>query len=263
MKQNLYFFCFLFIVVSCKDKPAQAPVDYTDKSAEITTSIYPENITKVMEAHGGLDAWNKTKTLVFGIERPEGMELTTTDLKSRKSLIETDKFKIGFDGNDVWIDDSQKVFKNNPKFYYNLMFYFYAMPFVLADDGISYYETEPLQFEGESYPGIKISYEAGIGESPEDEYILYYNPENYKMEWLAYTVTYFSKEKSKDWHFIKYSDWEMLEGLILPKTIQWYNNEGMTVTELRNSVDFVNTLASLKSRSASFYAMPEGAMKIE
>jgi len=27
------------------------------------------------------------------------------------------------------------------------------------------------------------------------EYILYYNPDTYQMEWLGYTVTYFSKEK--------------------------------------------------------------------
>ena len=53
------------------------------------------------------------------------------------------------------------------------MFYFYAMPFILADDGIIYEDVAALKFEGKSYPGIKISYESGVGESPEDEYILY------------------------------------------------------------------------------------------
>ena len=64
------------------------------------------------------------------------------------------------------------AYEGNPKFYYNLMFYFYAMPFILADDGIKYTDAEPLVFEGKSYPGIKISYEAGVGESPEDEYVI-------------------------------------------------------------------------------------------
>ena len=80
------------------------------------------------------------------------------------------------------------------------------MPFVLADDGITYTNVEPLIVEGKEYPGIKISYEAEIGESPEDEYIMYYDADSNKMAWLGYTVTYFTKEKSKDWHFIKYAD---------------------------------------------------------
>ena len=55
----------------------------------------------------------------------------------------------------------QRAIKGIPKFYYNLMFYFYAMPFILADDGIVYEDVKPLDIEGKSYPGIKISYESG------------------------------------------------------------------------------------------------------
>ena len=73
---------------------------------------------------------------------------------------------------------------------------FLTMPFVLADDGINYQDVEPLVFEGKTYPGIQISYESGVGESSEDEYKVYYDPETNKMTWLGYTVTYFSKEKS-------------------------------------------------------------------
>ena len=32
-------------------------------------------------------------------------------------------------------------------------------------------------FEGKEYPGILISYNSGVGASPEDEYILYYDNE--------------------------------------------------------------------------------------
>ena len=137
------------------------------------------------------------------------------------------------------------------------------MPFVLADDGIIYQDTEPLVFEGNTYPGIKIAYDAGIGESPEDEYILYYNPETYKMEWLGYTVTFFSKEKSKEFHFIKYSNWQTFNGLVLPETLTWYKYENNLPTEKRNDLKFTNIKLTKEKPESQIFEMPEGAKIIE
>jgi len=83
--------------------------------------------------------------------------------------------------------ESDSTSNGNPEFYYNVMFYFYAMPFVLADDGIIYGDIAPLEFEGTAYPGISISYKEGVGSSSKDEYFIYYNPETYQMaiKWLG------------------------------------------------------------------------------
>jgi hypothetical protein len=239
-------------------------VDYTDEQLDVTTSVYPESITKVFDAHGGVDTWNAMQSLVFTMKKPNGDEVTTTDLKNRTSLIEMPKHTIGFNGKDVWLTSKDTTaYKGNPKFYYNLMFYFYAMPFVLADDGIMYEETTPLVFEGQTYPGIKIGYEAGIGESPEDEYILYYNPETYKMEWLGYTVTFFSKEKSKEFHFIKYSNWQTVNGLLLPETLTWYKYENNLPTEKRNDLKFTDVKLSKEKLDAFIFEIKEGATVVE
>jgi len=198
------------------------------------------------------------------MKKPNGDEITTTDLKNRKSLIEMPKHKIGYNGETVWLTSKDTTaYKGNPKFYYNLMFYFYAMPFVLADDGITYDEATPLVFEGQTYPGIKIGYEAGVGESPEDEYILYYNPETYKMEWLGYTVTFFSKEKSKEFHFIKYSNWQTVNGLLLPETLTWYKYENNLPTEKGNDLKFTDIQLSKEKMDASIFEVPEDAEIIE
>lgn len=239
-------------------------MDYTDEQLDVTTSVYPESITKVFDAHGGVDTWNAMQSLVFTMKKPNGDEVTTTDLKNRTSLIEMPKHTIGFNGKDVWLTSKDTTaYKGNPKFYYNLMFYFYAMPFVLADDGIMYEETTPLVFEGQTYPGIKIGYEAGIGESPEDEYILYYNPETYKMEWLGYTVTFFSKEKSKEFHFIKYSNWQTVNGLLLPETLTWYKYENNLPTEKRNDLKFTDVKLSKEKLDAFIFEIKEGATVVE
>ena len=257
--RNFTFLIVAFLLFSCKQSSDSAKSLQVVESTSISKE-YPENISKVFDAHGGLENWNAMQGLEFTI----GEEVTTTHLKNRKSLINMPKHVIGYNGKDVWLKSKDTVaYKGNAKFYYNLMFYFYAMPFVLADDGINYESVEPLVFEGKSYPGIKVSYNTGVGESPDDEYILYYNPETYTMAWLAYTVTYFSKEKSKAFRFIKYSDWQNIEGLLLPERITWYNYEDNVPTSERNDRVFDHVKISKEAPDVALFEIPEGAEVIE
>lgn len=257
----LTFFC-LISIIACKQE--QGTEDYKNAELNITTSIYPETISKIFDAHGGIDTWNTMEHLYYEIEKPNQNDVYNIALKSRQSLIASEKHLLGFDGENVWLKNLDTVtYKSNPKFYYNLMFYFYAMPFVLGDDGINYGKAEAMEFEGETYYGVSISYEAGVGESPEDEYILYYNPKTFKMEWLGYTVTYFSKEKSKEFHFIKYSDWQEVNGLLLPKTLSWYHYENNMPTTFRNNVNFLNVKLSKDLPKEDMFKVPDSTMIVE
>lgn len=260
------FFKFLLMVLlvfSCKNENTATTIEsvnYSQTQLDVETSVYPEAISKVFKAHGGIDQWQKMNTLEFTIPKESGNEITLTDLHNRSSLITMPKHTIGYNGQDVWLHKKDTTaYKGNPKFYYNLMFYFYAMPFVLADDGIKYENVKPLEFEGKSYPGIKITYESGIGESPDDEYILYYNSETNTMAWLAYTVTYFSKEKSKDFHFIQYSDWQMVNTFKLPKVLTWYHSEDNKPTTKRNELKFSDIKLSEEVMQANVFSKPEAA----
>jgi len=264
--KRLILLASIFVLGACKNSKTQkeAPNAYSEETLDVTTSIYPDNISKIFKAHGTLEAWNTFESLVFEIEKPEGNEKTTTALKNRESLIETPSYNIGYDGKEVWLQKKDTTtYKGNAKFYYNLMFYFYAMPYVLADDGIIYTDVDPLEFEGQTYPGVKISYEAGVGESPEDEYIVYFNKETHQMEWLGYTVTYFSKEKSKDFHYIKYSDWQIIDGIKLPKTLEWYNYEDGKPTTKRNAMNFTNILLEKSKINVKDFVRPENAEVVE
>lgn len=253
----------LILLAACKQTPETKKEDIQTEGTSVISKTYPENISKIFDAHGGLDTWNTMKSLEFTIKKPNGNEVTTTNLKNRKSLIEMPNHLIGFNGEDVWLKNKDTaVYKGNAKFYYNLMFYFYAMPFVLADDGIVYKDINPLEFDGKTYPGIKISYQSGVGESPEDEYILYYDSDTYKMAWLGYTVTYFSKEKSKEFHFIKYSNWQTVEGVLLPETLTWYNYENNLPTTKRNDLKFSGVVLSKEKPDSSLFEIPEKARVI-
>ncbi|WP_298536247.1 DUF6503 family protein [uncultured Algibacter sp.] len=253
----------VLLLISCNNEQKKQVEVSLNEDVPVVSKTYPENISKIFEVHGGLANWNTLRSLEFTMNKPKGHEVTLTDLRHRKSFISTDKFKMGYNGLDVWIKQDSMHYKGNPKFYYNLMFYFYAMPFILADDGIIYSDAKPLVFDGKTFPGIKITYDAGVGESPEDEYILYYDAETYKMTWLAYTVTFFTKEKGKEFHFIKYSNWQDVNGLLLPETISWYAYENNKPTEKKSDLKFTDIKVSKDKPNSKIFEVPEGAIILE
>lgn len=258
---SLFFVAF----ISCKEtvKEVKAEMAEPEMVAKVDTSKYPEALNKVFEAHGSVENWKSKKTLAFEIPKPDASETHTIDLKNRNEKIETPEFSMGYDGKDFWLADEKEIYKGDPIFYHNLMFYFYAMPFVLSDDGINYGETENLEFEGVSYPGIRISYDMGVGVSSKDEYFLHYDPETYQMAWLGYTVTYRSGEKSEKISWIRYNDWMEVNDIVLPKSLTWHKYEGREIKEARSTRNFENVALNETSNENTFYMMPENGKVIE
>lgn len=218
------------IAVSCNTK---------EEKKETNQLEYPQDILNVFDAHGGIDKWKSSRTLIF----EKGDEVHKTDLWSRKTVVQSEEYSYGFDGENIWVSDTTK-FKRDPKFYYNLFFYFYSMPFVLADDGITYEKIDDLKHGEINYSGYKISFQKDKGSSPDDNYYLYFNKENNQMEWLGYTVTYFSKKPTSKMNMIRYHDWQTVNGLKLPKSITWYKKDslGNPTEPSRPPVDFKNVL---------------------
>ncbi|MEO9806537.1 MAG: DUF6503 family protein [Reichenbachiella sp.] len=245
----------LGLLLACSG-PKQSSIEETENS------IYPPALEKILTKHGSLDTWKKMKSLSYEIVGEEMNEKQMIHLHDRRERIEAANFVTGYDGENIWLE-TDTTYSGDPVFYHNLMFYFYAMPFVLADEGIIYSEADELSFEDKSYPGIKISYNAGVGMSAQDEYFLHYDPETYQMEWLGYTVTYFSKEKSPDIRWIRYNDWQTLEELILPKSMTWYKSEEGVITEPKGAAEFEKVLISESTFDDSLFKKTKGAVVVE
>lgn len=249
-------------MLSCKETPKK-PMDVFEERPVVVDVNSIEapvaNMFKVFEAHGGVETWKKKRTLSFTIPKSDAPETHTIDLYTRNEIIETPEFAMGYNGKDFWLEDEDESYKGDPIFYHNLMFYFYAMPFVLADDGIIYSDTEDLVYEGKNYPGVRITYKDGVGVSSKDEYYLHYDADTHQMAWLGYTVTYRSGEKSENIKWIRYNDWMEIEGLKLPNSITWHDYEGRTIKEPRAPTTFENVMVSESPKSEAFYAKPENA----
>ena len=130
----------------------------------------PQELKRIFEKHGGIDNWRSIRTLSFLKDE----EFHTIDLESRKTLISAPTFSMGFDGKKAWLSEGAAgTIKDDPSLYCSLYFSFYAMPFLLADDRITYQDTEPIIFQEIEYPGIKVSYKVNTGNLAFNDCIVY------------------------------------------------------------------------------------------
>ncbi|MEL6535365.1 MAG: DUF6503 family protein [Bacteroidota bacterium] len=226
------------------------------------TQEMPMALEKVMQAHGGMDLWKSLGGLVFQKGEGEGAEKHITNLWDRRIRIENANHTIGFDGTDVWVSPADAEMRGSARFYHNLYFYFYAMPFVLGDPGIYYEVVEDLELMGKSYGGVKVSYAANVGDSPDDNYILYFDKATHQMEWLMYTVTYRSGEPSNKYSLIKYGDWQDVpaggaNSVRLPKSLTWYTYQDGVVGEARSTAEFPMVSVSAQPPVDERFVRPE------
>lgn len=250
-------------VLSCKMENKTKEVDEELTKPKTVTNIdvdqYPKPLLKVFETHGGIDTWKSKRNLVFKL----GEELHTIDLKTRKDRIDGPGYSLGFDGEKVWLKSEENAYKGDPVFYHNLMSYFFNMPFMLADKGIIYDDTEDLLYNGVNYPGIAIRFKSGVGTSYKDEYFLHYDRKTYEMAWLGYTVSYRSGERSNNVNWIGYQDWAEVNGLMVPSSLTWYSSEGRTLKEPRKPVVFNEIAFSGEAKPESFFKKPESGVFVE
>ena len=239
------------VLLAACQKPSS---DTTRLETYQSPAHHTSSLSNVFNTHGGFEQWSKMKTLSY----KKGDEATTTNLQNRMIRLETAERTIGFDGEKVWVAPDT-VDASRARFYHNLYFYFYAMPFVVGDPGASYEDLDAKEIAGKSYKGIKVSYGEGVGDAPDDNYIIWYDPETFRMEWLMYTVTYRSGEPSDKYGLIRYDQWAENNKLMLPTSISWYTYEEDSVGALRSEASFENIVISEDTPSASLFAMPENA----
>lgn len=243
-----------------------APATETMETETLTTNItegMPDDFVATLNAHGGLEEWKTFRQLGYAMPKGDDQELQLVDLYDRREYIKQpgkngeEPVEMGFNGENVWVT-ADTTWKGNAIFYKNLYFYFYAMPWVLADPGIVYTAAEPIMFNGTAYPGVMVGYNNGVGLSSTDNYRLHYDPVTKKMRWLGYTVTGTSGKTSDKFSWIEYPTWSDHGGVELADSLVWYTTEeNLPVTPRRTQV-FSDVKISKTAADPKFFAMPEG-----
>lgn len=255
------FLTSLLILTACNQNSGSPNGQAAPPAATAEKSARLDALDLGIAAHGGLDLWRTYASLSFDIPRGQDTVHHTVDLRSRKTLQATRTYQLGYDGTEVWVAPDLEAFSGNPRFANGLDFYFFAIPFVLADPGANREELGRVTIDDREYEAVKISYDAGVGESPDDHYIVHFDPETHRMSHLLYTATYYSGEASEDYNARVYEDWQAVGGLLLPGKITAYHWDGETrrLGEQRGETVFTRITLNRAPPAAARFQKPAAA----
>lgn len=156
-------------------------------------------VLRAIHAHGGLEAWYGNGILSYLFRyRPldDGSPRVTeayNDYRSSRAVhfppADTTQ-AFGFDGEQAWSMTGGAVRDMNPRFWSLTPYYFVGLPFVLADEGIHFTQLPDRELNGRMYHLVRVSFGEGIGDAPDDYYVLYLNPNTGQLDALRYIVSY-------------------------------------------------------------------------
>ena len=250
----LSFLIILMFTLSCS-KP------------EVTKSLTPKHWDNIpstlmagLKAHGGVERWSEMRTLEYSFPKGASKEFHQVDLASRKVRITHDDYTIGYDGQEVWVSPDKEAFPQMPaRFYHNLIFYFYAIPYVLTDPGINYEVLPDRTVNGKELNAVKITYNSGVGDAPEDYYIAHFDKTTNELYLLLYTVTYFSGKTNENFSALVYDEWTEVNGLKLPKVMKGFRYQADTLGAERYVRIFDDISIHETPLESGIFEMPENA----
>jgi len=161
-----------------------------------------EIVEKMIQAHGGYEAWKNLKTLAFTTSMHSKslgfvrfwVNDQTIDMKTRRSYQDWPLFgsKLTFDGTQTWTTDWRV---NNPPNHEHSSFYYYVnLPWLTQDDNVALGQVEKMThaaFDNEVYKvHMTFSKSPTLGKSKYDSYTLYIDAQTFLLNGYEYTVGY-------------------------------------------------------------------------
>lgn len=289
MKNFLPLFVIIF-VFSCSQKEDQSagkPEINEDESlakapnswVETRVSSAKERLGKTpagqklwssIEAHGGLERWFSNGPISFhfdyqpldGSKRRNSYQVVDQwSVRAVHEVAENRQMKYGWDGENAWSFPDSADVGVNPRFWSTTPFYFVGLPFVLADEGILLEEFGQKEFNGVVYDLVKATFEEGIGDAPDDFYVIYLHPETREMAGLRYIVSYpgfFPNGGSAPEKFMEIVGLQKVNGITLSKgyNTHWFKDE--EVSEHITKID-VTEVSFKPELEKDFFKSPPGA----
>ena len=130
-----------------------------------------------------------------------------------------------FDGSEAWLAPADSEF-GGARFHVLTWSYFLAAPMKLSDEGTHVEPEGELPFQGgRELEAAKLTFGDGVGDSPDDWYILYRDHETNRLVGMAYIVT-FGKSQDKaeeEPHAVVYDGWKEVNGVWLSTEWTFYN----------------------------------------
>ena len=192
------------------------------ESAQATANRFAHPI----ETAHGLAAWQAQKavqaniTITFGSQEHLKGQMTFETTGGRVRMQLAEDTVLVFDGQDAWISPANAA-RDGARFDLLTWPYFVAAPMKLRDPGTHIQELGAVPLHQHPTPAAKLTFDQGVGDSPDDWYILYRDQTSHHLVAMAYIVTYGkdTQEAEKEPHAITYDGFETIDGVVV--STQW------------------------------------------
>lgn len=225
-----------------------------------------------MQAHGGLEQWYTNGPLSFhfnyqpldgGTQRNTFQAIDTWRNHARHFKAGDSTAQYGWNGKVAWKKARDSIaFPYDVRFWALTPYYFAGLPFVLDGEGVNLEKLRAKNFKGESYDVVKVTFDPGTGDAPDDYYILYFHPDTHRLKVIRYIVSYpayFKKGEHMPEKFMEVLGEQISGGIVFP---QQYRTYWLTEEELPGEYITDITLASIEflpDLETVFFEVPEGA----
>jgi len=248
----------------------------SDAKARLSTTAGGKLVWKAMEFHGGLEKWWSNGPLYFRFNyqpKPGTGQVRDTyetadfwTSRTRHQRVSNTKEEYGWDGTRSWRFPDSVDIKYNTRFWALTPYYFAGMPFVFADKGVNLSLEDDAVYEGVTYNIVRATFGDGVGDAPDDYYVLYIHPDTGRLSAIRYVVSYpayFKKGEHTQEKLMTYEGQQNIGGIVFPKkhrTFMWEadGSIGAYVTDI--------TLSDVEFRpntENSYFAMPDGSFVME
>lgn len=218
-----------------------------------------QKVWQAIKAHGGLQNWYANGPLRLHFNYQPLNDATprntlnvadTWSARARQYMAVDTSRQFGWDGQQAWAKPDTSAIPFDARFWALTPYYFVSIPFVLADEGVFLEDFGLDTLDNQPYELVKATFGEGVGDAPDDFYVIYMHPENHQLGAMRYVVSYpayFPEGGHTPEKIMVFKDLQTVDGITLPtgyRTHMWQSDSvGEYVTDITVSdVEFLPEL---------------------
>ena len=234
-------------------------------------------VWNAMEAHGGLDIWYGNGPLSFRFnyqpldttktQRDSYQTIDTWSNRAKHTSTTDSLAHYGWSGEKAWVKATDSLaFKYDTRFWALTPIYFLGQPFILDGEGVNLELLPKTVYKEASQEVVKVTFDAGTGDAPDDYYILYFKEDTHQLTAIRYIVSYpayFKDGGHLPEKFMEVIGATTVNGIVFPTNYKthWLTDDkkpGEYITKID-----VSDIQFEKNLPNNFFAVPEGARIVE
>lgn len=199
------------LALACPE-PARAPAP----PEHLLASEAGKVVWRAIEAHGGWQPWLSARSAEYDWERPgagpqDPPRRARVRLDPHGGRVRIDEEGTGWvqawDGGEAWAEPADAPSEMPARFLTRTEHYWFALPWKLADTGASLELLPDEERDGERYRRVRVTYAPGVGDTPQDWYIYYFNADTGLLKKAVFTVTFFGSDPEQGGFAPVYGEW--------------------------------------------------------